>query len=142
MARPLNRMEQRLYEQVQDLLSPDENIRAALSVWRGHVPGTKGIRLFLWNLALPAMPMADGYFTIVATDNELVLYGTGRLRKPVREVGRHRLTDIGSLSTTGLDFWLELGGDYYWTSFSWGNELTKLRRLRERALSSGDEGAT
>ena len=40
---------------------------------------------------------------------------------------RYRITDLGPMEHTGVEFWLELGGRRYWVRGVWGAELLKMR---------------
>ena len=70
---------------------------------------------------------------IAVTDQGVVRVPLTTGGKPGGVVDRYSLNELGPIEHTGIEFWLELAGQRYWVEGLYGNELLKVRRLREQS---------
>ncbi|HKY76257.1 MAG TPA: hypothetical protein VJS45_08965 [Acidimicrobiia bacterium] len=133
MARPLNRTERRLYQRLEKVLPGGEVIRGAVVAFIGPRPGWEGLGSVFGALGILFVRGKRKRSAIAVTDQGVVRVPLTPGGKPGGVADRYSLSELGPIEHTGLELWLELAGQRYWVEGVYGNELLKMRRLREQA---------
>ncbi len=137
---PLTKQEQRLHDQVQGLIEPDQRVRIAVEVTGSGRHSTEvaaGLLTALTGWIVPAAVgvTGGGRFTLAVTDREVLWIGNPRRGHPRDIAARYPGREvIGEVNDSTGDLWVEFLGVRYYAHASFGTELSRLRRLLGRPV--------